>query len=100
MIGEVMTEASDKEDGDAGSLPKNSVDGVTSSNVQMHGEAPDTDQLHEFWQSQLDEASQPDARFWEYEFEKWQLDQENSKMPGRHPWPNHLWNTHPEMYTY
>ena len=43
------------------------------------------------------ENNYPDPRFWDKQYRDWCVDDSNYK-PGPHPWPDHLWNTHPEMY--
>ena len=41
-----------------------------------------------------------DPRYWNNDFQKWCENSEKNNKPGPHPWPDHLWNTHPELYDF
>ena len=39
-----------------------------------------------------------DDRVWQRDFQKWRDDQQKNVRPGPHPYKDHVWNTHPEIF--
>ena len=62
---------------------------------------PKSDQILENTNTQcivIEAAKLDKIRFWNSEFERWIKDKSKNSAPSNHPWPDHLWNTHPEQY--